>query len=59
MIFSGSVQVFWSGERKWYRGRVAKWRHSDRHHFIRFEDGDERWYNMRKQKYEVIHEFGE
>jgi hypothetical protein len=51
------VHVYWMdahGASVTYAGRVVDYNPNDNLHFIRYDDGDEEWHDMRQTRYDVV-----
>ena len=43
-----------SGASVTYAGRVVDYNPNDNTHFIRYDDGDEEWHDLRQTRYDVL-----
>ena len=46
-----AVEVFWDGEGEWFRGMVTKLDDSEQQIFVKYDDGDEEWVDLRQEQF--------
>lgn len=51
------IRIFWPLDNEWYSGRILRYHPPTQEHFIRFDDGDERWYNLDDREYIIVDEY--
>lgn len=49
-----SIRVFWADDQQWYEGTVAEFDGTSQKHQVQYEDGDEEWLDLGKEKYEWV-----
>lgn len=49
------VELKWTSG-KWYRGTICKFDKLNQKHFIVYDDGDERWYNLNEMVFTFVNE---
>ena len=40
------IKVYWEGDGKWFKGRVASYDPEDEVHTVVYDDGDQRYYTL-------------
>lgn len=48
------IKIYWEKEKKWFSGKIYKYCKYDQKHFIRYDDGDEKAYNLENKNWEII-----
>lgn len=48
------IKIYWEKEKKWFSGKIYKYCKYDQKHFIRYDDGDEKAYNLENKNWELI-----
>ena len=48
------VAVYWDGEDQYFPGIVTRQRKGGRQHFIKYDDGDDEWIDLKSVEYQVI-----
>ena len=52
-----AVSILWRGKDagdRWFSGTVARFDEARGLHFVRYDDGDEQWYDLRAVKYKIL-----
>jgi hypothetical protein len=49
------LRMLWA-RNKWYVGRVLDWNAVRKEHVVRYEDGDQKWYDLRKRVFVFMEE---
>ena len=52
------IRLFWPTDNEWFSGRILDWDIKTDEYFIRYDDGDERWYDLKEREYTVVEECG-
>ena len=45
-VLQGKVDIYWSLEKRWFRGIIDKFNPKTGKHHVRYDDGDKRWYDL-------------
>ena len=48
------LQLYWGGDRRWFKGTIAKFNPHTWAVFIRYDDGDVKWHHMYEEMYELL-----
>ena len=48
------ISVYWPLDRKWFVGRILNYNKDREAHFVRYEDGDVRWYHLPTKHHFII-----
>ena len=45
------VRIYWTGEKRWFKGVVTKKQYEDGHsiHHVKYDDGDTKWHDLREE----------
>jgi ubiquitin C-terminal hydrolase len=52
------VRLYWPVDNEWFSGRILDWDVKTDEYFIRYDDGDERWYDLKEREYTLVDECG-
>ena len=48
------IKVFWEKDQKWYEGIIKKYTEYDDKYYIKYDDGDEKYCDLKSRKWEFI-----
>ena len=48
------LSIWWEGEQAYFEGVVADMREKKKGFFIKYDDGDQEWVNLRKEKFKIL-----
>ncbi|CAN6456350.1 unnamed protein product [Victoria cruziana] len=58
-VLSRKVKVFWPLDKQWYFGEIKSYNPKSKLHYIKYDDRDEEWLSLGKEKFKLLLHEGE